>query len=164
MGRLDYPKLIHERVRELSKLEKQQSNGRLRLRVQMLRLLKSGEVSEVKDASRLLGISAKHGYQLWHRYRASGLSYYLKLAYKPKVSKLKSAAQVQLIKQAQAVGFNSQGEARAWIEQQFGHSYTQQGVSLLFQRFRIKAKTARPDNILGQREARVEDKKSLPKD
>ena len=163
MRRPAYAKLIKESVIELKKLEKKENNARLRLRIQMLRLLKSEEVLEVKQASSLLGISAKHGYQLWHRYRDKGLEEYLKLDYKPKESKLKSEEQKKLIKESEEIGFDSQIKAREWIEKEFGHSYSQQGVSLLFSRFKIKLKTARPDNIMGDKEEREEYKKSLRK-
>lgn len=161
MKRPDYPTLIKESVVELRKLEKRESNARLRLRIQLLRLLKSEAATEVKHASNLLGISAKHGYQLFNRYRDKGLTGYLKLDYKPKVSKLTEAEKEKFIKESEEKGFASQVEARAWIEKKFGHTYTQQGVSLLFQRFKIKSKTARPDNILGDKEEQVAYKKSL---
>lgn len=143
MKRIDYPNLIKESVSELKGLEKKENNARLRLRIQLLRLLKSTEVKQVKQASLLLGISAKHGYQLWHRYRDKGLTEYLKLDYKPKGSKLKSPERERFIKCSQALGFASQGAARVWVEKELGRRYSQQGISVLFQRFKIKAKTAR---------------------
>lgn len=161
MKRIDYPNLIKESVSELKRLEKKENNARLRLRIQLLRLLKSAEVKQVKQASLLLGISAKHGYQLWHRYRDNGLTEYLKLEYKPKESKLKPQEREKFIKHSQALGFDSQRAAREWIEKALGHSYSQQGISVLFQRFKIKAKRARPDNILGDKEERMAYKKSL---
>lgn len=160
MKRIDYPNLIKESVSELKGLEKKENNARLRLRIQLLRLLKSAEVKQVKQVGLLLGISAKHAYQLWHRYRDKGLTEYLKLDYKPKESKLKSPERERFIKHSQALGFASQGAARVWIEKELGHRYSQQGISVLFQRFKIKAKTARPDNILGNKAERVEYKKS----
>jgi len=54
--------LIKESLSELKLLEQQQSKARLRLRVQLLRLLKSQTVLTLKQASAILGISAKHAY------------------------------------------------------------------------------------------------------
>ncbi len=162
MRKVDYPSLIKESLSELSQHEKTQTTARLRLRVQMLRLLKSGTASEVKQASALVGCSAKHGYDLWHRYRDSGLVKYLTLDYKLKASRLTPSEQQKLLKKA-ATGFSSQREARAWIAQELGHQYSQQGISWLFQRFKIKAKVARPCNVLQHPEEHTAYKKTLPR-
>ena len=164
MKRIDYPPLIKESVSELKKLEKKEKSARIRLRIVLLRLLKSKEVKELKQASSVLGISAKHGYQLFSRYREKGLTEYLKLDYKPKESKLKQEEREKFIKRSEEVGFSSQKEAREWIEKELGQIYSQQGISFLFQRFKIKAKTSRPDNIMGNKEERTEYKKSSQKD
>jgi transposase len=161
MRKVDYVTLIKESLSELKLLEQQQSKARLRLRVQLLRLLKSQTVLTLKQASAILGISAKHAYHLWHRYREQGLVAFLQLNYQAKAAKLKPEEQEKLIKQAQAQGFQSQHEAKEWIEKHLGQHYTQQGVSLLFQRFKIKAKTARPANVKANPQEQSEYKKSF---
>lgn len=135
-------------------------NARLRLRVQLLRLLKCGQVTQVKEASELLGISSKHGYTLWHRYHREGLEKYLSLDYKARRAKLSPSAQQKLMKKAET-GYISQREAQAYLSQEFGVSYTQQGISVLFQRLKIKAKVPRPANILADKEEQAEYKKTL---
>jgi len=161
MRTVDYPRLIKESLSELNKEDKKQKNARLRLRVQMLRLLKSGQVEQVKQASKILGISAKHGYDLWQRYRKEGITKYLRLDYRAREPKLTAAEQQQLIGKA-ATGDISQREAQEYIEKEFGVSYTQQGISILFQRLKIKSKVPRPENILADIAEQAEYKKSLP--
>jgi transposase len=85
---VDYQKEIEQTEAELIVLEKQQSNAKLLRRVQLLRLLKSGKFLELKKAVEFLGITAKHGYDLWHKYKTKGLDEYLKLNYQANRSKL----------------------------------------------------------------------------
>ncbi len=157
---VEYPKLIKENLSELKRAEKRQKNARLRLRVQMLRLLKSGQVAQVKQASQLLGISSKHAYTLWHRYQQQGLEKYLSLDYTARAAKLTAAAQRKVVKKAKT-GYVSQRAAQAYIKAEFGVSYTQQGISMLFQRLKIKAKIPRPANIMANKEEQQAYKKSL---
>ena len=161
MKKRDYSQLIQQSLAELRALEKKQTNSRLLLRVQFLRLLKSQQVTQIQQAAHLLGISAKHGYDLWHRYREKGLQGFLTLDYKPRQAKLKGRDLQKFLKQAQT-GFASQLEARAYLQQQFDVVYSQQGMSALFQRFKIKAKVPRPSNVQADKDAQADYKKSLP--
>ncbi len=88
MRKLDFLNLIVETIDELRKREKTEKDARIRLRVQLLRLLKSQETGSIKDACRVCGITSKHGYDLWKKYRDKGLSDYLRLDWKPRLSKL----------------------------------------------------------------------------
>lgn len=143
---IDYEKEIKQTQAELLSLEKKQSNAKLLLRVQLLRLLKSREFAQIKQVARLLGISSKHGYDLWKKYKTMGLEGYLQLNYRANRAKLGIRQKAELIERAKE-GFDSQTEAREFIEREFLVSYTQQGVSLLFKRLKIKAKVVRPFNI-----------------
>lgn len=163
MRKLDFPNLIAQSVDELREREKKENNARLRLRVQMLRLLKSGEIISVKAASQTVGISAKHGYDLWHLYREKGLDKLLELNWKPRISKLSDEQQSALLLRAsQENGFGSQSEAVKYVADEFGVSYTQGGVCLLFQRLKIKAKEPRPENKRADKSGQSEYKKTLP--
>ena len=64
---VDYQTEISETETELRTLEKRQSNAKLLLRTQLLRLLKSGEFSQLKKAVEILGITEKYGYDLWKK-------------------------------------------------------------------------------------------------
>lgn len=143
---VDYQKEISQTESELRTLEKRQSNAKLLLRVQLLRLLKSGEFSQMKRAVEILGMTNKHGYDLWKKYKAEGLGSYSRLNYRANRAKLDVRRKARLSERADE-GFASQSEAREFIEKEFEVSYTQQGISLLLQRLKIKLKVVRPFNI-----------------
>ena len=162
MRKLDFPNLIVETVDELRKQEKTEKEARVRLRVQLLRLLKSQETGSIKDACRVCGITSKHGYDLWKKYRDKGLSDYLRLEWKPRRAKLSDQQQRKLVERAATEnGFGSQAEARRFVQDEFGVGYTQGGVSLLFSRLKIKAKVPRPRNKKVVAEEQSEYKKTL---
>lgn len=145
MRRLDYGALILENIDELRKRERSEKEARIRLRVQLLRLLKNRETDSMKEACRICGITPKHGYDLWKKYREKGLDALLRFDWKPRRSKLSPEQQAKLLERAAADnGFGSQSEARDYLESEFAVSYTQGGVCLLFQRLKIKAKAPRP--------------------
>ena len=156
---VDYQTEISETETDLRTLEKRQSNAKLLLRTQLLRLLKSGEVLQLKKAVGILGITEKYGYDLWKRYKTEGLGGYLQLNYRANRAKLNTEQKAKLVERA-GMGFDSQAEAQEFIENQFGASYTQQGISLLFQRLKIKAKVVRPFNIKADIEEQIAYKKT----
>ncbi len=165
MRKLDFPLLIIETIEQLREREKREKDARVRLRVQLLRLLKSQETASIKDACRICGITPKHGYDLWHKYRDKGLSEYLRLDWKPRRSKLSAEQQRKLLERAAAFnGFGSQKEARQFLHDEFALSYTQGGVSLLFGRLRIKAKEPRPLNKKSVLEEQTAYKKTLSRE
>lgn len=156
---VDYQKEISETETELRTLEKRQSNAKLLLRTQLLRLLKSGEFLQLKKAVEILGITEKYGYDLWKKYKSGTLDSYLQLNYKANRAKLNTEQKANLAERA-SEGFDSQSEAQEFIENEFGVSYTQQGISLLFQRMKIKSKMPRPFNIKADRDEQIEYKKT----
>ena len=163
MRKLPFPTLITQTLEELKKRERKESVARLRIRVQMLRLLKTAEVASIKAASGRVGLTAKRGYELWHLYQKHGLDGLLQLNYKPRQSKLSPAQQSLLMRKAgDGMGFGSQQEVRAFLQDEFAVSYTQAGVCLLFQRLKIKAKVPRPENVKADKRAQSEYKKTLP--
>ncbi len=104
MRKLDFPNLIVETVDRLREREKKEKDARLRLRIQLLRLLKNQETVSIKDACRICGITQKHGYDLWRKYRDKGLSEYLRLNWKPRRAKLSNEQQRKLLER---VGTNN---------------------------------------------------------
>jgi len=161
MRKIDFLDLIPETVAELKAAEKIQSNARLRLRAQFLRLLKSGQAAQLKQAAGLVGITPKHASVLWKKYREQGLARLLELDYKARTARLSAGQAAQLLERA-ASGFGSQREAMGYLAAEFGCTYTQQGVSVMFQRLKIKAKVPRPANVKAVPEQQVAYKKTLP--
>lgn len=161
MRKLDFVNLIAESAVELRKRERQEKDARIRLRVQLLRLLKSQAAATIKEACAVCGITPKHGYDLWKRYRGQGLESYARLNWKPRRAKLSAAEQTALLERAgNEDGFGSQQEARRYLQAEFGVSYTQAGVCGLFQRLKIKAKQPRPRNIKASPEEQAAYKKT----
>ncbi len=162
MRKLDFPNLIVETVDELRKQEKTEKEARIRLRVQLLRLLKSQETASIKDACRVCGITSKHGYDLWRKYREQGLAEYLRLNWKPRRAKLSHQQQRKLVERAASEnGFGWQAEGRRFLHEEFDICYTQGGISLLFSRLKIKAKVPRPLNKKAVAEEKTGYKKTL---
>ena len=162
MRKLDFLALIKENIDELQKEEKQQTVARLRLRVQFLRLLKTQEVDSIKAAAKVVGITAKRGYQWRSLYRRQKFSEYLRLNYKPRRPRLSEEQQAKLVKRAGTEnGFASQAEAQKYLADEFQLSYTQAGVSLLFGRLKIKAKQPRPANQGADEQEQTEYKKTF---
>ena len=156
---VDYQTEISETETELRTLEKRQSNAKLLLRTQLLRLLKSGEFSQLKKAVEILGITEKYGYDLWKKYKSTGLGGYLRLNYQANRAKLSAEQKARLVERS-GDGFDSQSAAQEFIKDEFGVRYTQQGISLLFQRLKIKAKELRPFNIKADEREQLEYKKT----
>src|SRR3712207_7467149 len=71
--RIAYPKQIREAEDDLAKLEKELRAQPTAVRVQMLRLLKSGTLSSVARCAPLLGYSVTQLHRWWATYRAGGL-------------------------------------------------------------------------------------------
>jgi transposase len=162
MRKLDFVNLIGETIESLRERERQEKDARRRLRAQLLRLLKSGETSSIKEACRICGITPKHGYALWGKYQEQGLDEYLKLNWKPGVGKLSVVQQRELMERASREnGFGSQAEVKEYLAQEFAVNYSQGGISLLFQRLKIKAKAPRPLNQKTSVEEQSEYKKTL---
>jgi len=114
----------------------------------------------LKRAVKILGITDKHSYDLWNKYQSEGLDGYLRLNYRANRAKLDARQKAQLIERAEQ-GFASQSAAREFIENEFAVSYTQQGISLLFQRLKIKLKVLRPFNIKADETEQSEYKKTF---
>ncbi len=100
---VDYQTEISETETELRTLEKRQSNAKLLLRTQLLRLLKSGEFLQLKKAVEILGITEKYGYDLWKKYKTEGLDSYLQLNYKANRAKLNQEQKAKLVERARVL-------------------------------------------------------------
>lgn len=70
---IDYPQVIEEDPQELKKREKHHRYSHLFHRVKMLRLLKSGECSNLGEAAKALGYSRRQCQRWFVTYRQKGL-------------------------------------------------------------------------------------------
>src|SRR5215469_9911512 len=92
--RIKYPQAIQESEEDLTRLEQRLGGQKTADRVRMLRLLKSGTVTSMKDCAPLVGYSLVQLTRWWQRYRTEGLQ--------------------ELIKQEKPVGQPGKVTAEAW--------------------------------------------------
>jgi transposase len=162
MRTVDYISQIKETVEQLKHLENQETNPRLRKRLQLLRILKSGLTLYLTRACEMVGYTDKHGREIWQKYLAEGLTGYARLNYsRQKRGKLSYAQEAQVNSQAAEVGVASQKEAQAYIFEQFGVRLAVSNVGKLFQRLEVTAKIPRPRNRRTSDEEQREYKKTM---
>ena len=159
--RLDYSKLIKESVSELLKLERRQREVLFRDRIGYLRVLKSGEVKTQKEASDLIGISARQGQRNWRLYRQEGLLGMLRPIERPGApTKLKEEEYEELDKRLESDDIQFLHEAVAYVKEQYDTDYTIAGMHYVFKRLKVKKKTGRPVNIRQDKEGLEDFKKT----
>lgn len=161
MRTVDYIGQIKESAEGLKKLEDKEKNPRIRRRLQLLRILKSGLTVFMIEACRMVGYSDKHGREIWQKYLSEGLKGYAKMNYsRVKRGKLTYQQEAQVNRQAADSGFASQSEAQSYIFEQFGVSLAISNVGKLLQRLGVRAKVPRPRNHLTSEEEQTEYKKN----
>ena len=141
--------VIHEEAEQLLHLMKQQKNLRLRLRVQALYLLKSGEATSITQTARMLGYD-RSTVQRWLRtYQQSGLIGLLNIAHGGgRQAAIPPWAQTKLkTRLSQPRGFASYGEIVTWLASECGICVNYWVVyDLVRGDWKAKLKTARPSH------------------
>jgi transposase len=160
---VDYVSLITETADQLKELENKERNPRLRKRLQLLRILKSGLTPFLNKACQMVGYSDKHGREIWQKYLAEGLAGYARLNYlRQKRGKLTYEQEAQVNGEAATAGFASQTQVQTYIFEQFGVSLARANVSKLLRRLEVTAKVPRPRNRRTAEAEQVEYKKTMP--
>lgn len=141
-----YAEKIQESDEELYAKQKASTKVVIFQRLQMLRLLKSGQAKSLTEAASLVGVSERSTSRWWKCYREQGLESLLKIAptRKPRLSVEQQQA---LIQQAGKGEFSTLAEIAQWVEQNFGISYSTVGIWKLIKKLKIKKKTARPTHV-----------------
>jgi transposase len=165
MPHIDYPRVIAEDQEELQKLEKRHRYSHLFHRVRMLRLLKSGECSNLGEAAKALGYSRRQCQRWFLIYRREGLEQLL-------VSRVGERGPKELITEeafeelqeamkrgeiatiTQAHGFLSERGVR------YAHP---ESVGGLLRRRKVKLKTGRPRHEKADPQEQEAFKKSSPR-
>lgn len=158
---MNYSEIISETESALQELENAQKLVQFQKRVRFLRLLKSGEAATQKQAGEIVGWKLRQAQQIWQLYRGQGVAGVLRKPERWSFGKLSSRQLAHLQRYLAEFGANSLAEAKALIEQMYGVCYTESGVCVLFQRLRIKLKTARPSNTKKDESAAIGYKKTL---
>jgi len=162
MRTVDYVSQIKETADELRRLENKEENPRLRKRLQLLRILKSGLTPFLTKACAMVGYSDKHGREIWQKYLAEGLAGYARLNYlRIKRGKLTYEQEREVNRTAAATGFASQAAAQTYIVEQFGVRLALSNVGKLLHRLEVTAKVPRPRSRRTSEAEQVEYKKTM---
>ncbi len=140
-----YPRTITENIEELRDYEQRVRGTAAAPRVQMLRLLKSGEATNVPQVAALVGYSPRHVQRWWQTYRTVGLVALVRV-YHPagKPARLTEEAWAGLQIELEAGRIGGQEEARRYLAATWGVQYASiHGISYQFKRRKVKWKTGR---------------------
>ena len=144
---LDYQKVIKEREAELFSLERGQSKALLRDRMRFLRLLKTGVCTSLAAAGRQIGLKLRACEKLWRKYREQGVAGLLHYPYQGYKGKLSEDQEQQLEEELSNDHMQSLQQGCHYVQKTFGVSYTPSGIWNVFQRLKVKKKTARPAHV-----------------
>jgi transposase len=165
MPHIDYPRVITEDQEKLKKLEKRHRYSHLFHRVKMLRLLKSGECSNLGEAAEALGYSRRQCQRWFLTYRQEGLEELL-------VSRVGERGPTELVTQEAFKELEEamkRGEiatiaqAHRFLSQRGVHYAHPESVGALLRRRKVKLKTGRPRHEKADKEEQEAFKKSSPR-
>ena len=164
MPKILYSQVIEEDPEELKELEKYHRYTHLFQRVRMLRLLKSGECSNLAEAAEALGYSWRQCQRWFASYRHGGLQELLK-------SRLEERGRQELVtpeafeelQEAMKRGeITTIFQAHRFLSER-GIEYSHpDGVGQLLRRRKVKLKTGRPRHEKADLQEQEAFKKSLP--
>jgi transposase len=143
--RITYPLRIAQSEAELATLEKELRGQPTLVRVQMLRLLKSGQVASVAACAPLLGYSGTQLQRWWAAYRDGGLNALLQRRRAPgKRSRLTPDAWHGLQTELRAGRIAQLADAQRYLAEQWGIQYRSlNGIWWVLKQRRVKLKTGR---------------------
>jgi putative transposase len=137
--------VIQEAETDLKALMRQQKQVGDKERIQLLYLLKSGQAQTITQAAELLG-RGRATLQRWlAKYQAGGIAALLERHLPPgQECHIPPDAQAELQHRLSSTqGFGSYKEIQTWLEQEYGHRMSYQGVHNHV-RYRLGAKLKRP--------------------
>jgi Winged helix-turn helix len=145
MPYLSYPALITESLTTLTNLEQTHRGQRTLPRLQMLSLLKSGQVRSLTQSAPLLGYSLRQLQRWWASYQAGGLARLLTIGTAPgRSSMMTEAAWTGLETELVAGRIRTLADAKRYLAETHAvHSQSLNGIWVLFQTRGIKLKTGR---------------------
>ena len=164
MPKILYTQVIQEESHELEKLEKHHRYTHLFQRVRMLRLLKSGECSNLAEAAEALGYSWRQLQRWFAFYRQGGLQELLKSRVDERGRKeLVTPEAFEELQEAMKRGqIATISQAHRFLSER-GIEYSHpDGVGQLLRRRKVKLKTGRPRHQRADLQEQEAFKKSSP--
>jgi transposase len=165
MPHIDYPNVITENAERLHELEKRYRYTHLFQRVRMLRLLKSGECSNLGEAADALGYSRRQCQRWWGAYSEGGLDKLL-------VSRVDERGRQEFVtenaweelEEAMKEGrIATCAQARNFLGERGIEYASADSVGGLFRRRKAKLKTGRPRHEKADEQEQEAFKKSSPR-
>jgi transposase len=165
MPKILYAQVIQEDQKELEKLEKHHRYTHLFQRVRLLRLLKSGECSNLAEAADALGYSWRQCQRWFASYREGGLQELLKsrVDERGRQEELVTPEAFEELKEAMKRGeIATIGQAHEFLSER-GIEYSHpDGVGQLLRRRKVKLKTGRPRHEKADNQEQEAFKKTSP--
>jgi transposase len=146
MAKILYPQVITEDLDDLKELERYHRYSHLFQRVRMLRLLKSGECSNLGEAARALGYSWRQCQRWFASYQKGGIEELLKSTVDERGhQELVTPEAFEELQEAMKRGeIATIGQAHRFLSER-GIEYSHpDGVGQLLRRHKVKLKTGRP--------------------
>lgn len=155
--RTNYPVVITEDETTLRQVERQVRGRPTAVRVQALRLLKSGAARSLDSCARLVGHSPRQVARWWATYRREGMTGVLREpTYPGKTPRLTPAALADLQAVMAAGQIATLKDAQAYLAEQHGIVYRSlNGVWAQLRQHKIKLKTGRRRHELADTEAQA---------
>ena len=147
MAKILYPQVITEDLDDLKELERYHRYSHLFQRVRMLRLLKSGECSNLGEAARALGYSWRQCQRWFASYQKGGMEELLKSrVHERSRQELVTPEALEDLKETMKMGeIATISQADEFLRERHGVEYAHpDGVGQLLRRHKIKLKTGRP--------------------
>jgi transposase len=164
MAKILYPQVITEDLDDLKELERYHRYSHLFQRVRMLRLLKSGECSNLGEAARALGYSWRQCQRWFASYQEGGIEELLKSRVDERGrQELVTPEAFEELQEAMKRGqIATIGQAHRFLSER-GIEYSHpDGVGQLLRRRKVKLKTGRPRHEKADPQQQEAFKKSLP--
>ncbi|HMO41724.1 MAG TPA: winged helix-turn-helix domain-containing protein [Saprospiraceae bacterium] len=157
-----YEKAIKEEVEYLEELERQQRESICRDRVRFIKLLKSGQCKSQAEAGAHLGLGLRQSQRIWGMYKAGGMAHLVQSPHAKKgyAGRLDEREVEQLLEALKGDQHQGLKDGQQFLAEQFGKHYTLSGMHYLYQRLKVKKKTARPVNERQDTEGLVAFKKT----
>lgn len=156
---------ISQSAEELLSLMRNEKKARFRDRLRLLWFLKTGEAETMTRAAELCGVSRLTAAEWFRRYEAGGIAGLLLLKTVPGRKRLipDEVAEALRKRLAESDGFDSYGDVRIWIMENYGLDIPYKTVhDTVHYRLKAKLKTPRPSHIKKNDNDEEEFRKSLP--